>query len=706
MKKLSIKFSFLVIIFLFLLTACKNKTEIEKPNQVPLTPPTYESLYVSTTSSNKRNLGYEIPDDVIVSEEQVDHYVNPNEDFYLHILLNNKESYEILSITVLDIKYQSYQFLDTSTSEEIIIKIKAPSEAGSYNYDLNGIKYVYGNSILDVDLTNKDTLIKVGVKETTRPEIYIKNIFKTTYSIKYDYVIKDNLYLEGSYRWYLIKDDEILNVKDFSKNSETVEFIDLDYGSTYKIVLICYADFFDGNGVSSYLMYEDEVRTYSDVELEFKVYATSISYEIIYHSNCNDIKVLCNGSDVTNSKEILHLEPETTYEIVLSFNMFDEMKEVKYLVKTLSLTMPSLTSFQVESDKTSISYEIVLNDIDNIVSNYSINLYDVYDNLVMSSSDLVGSFTNLKANTIYKIKFSYQYLEENKEEVKTIKTKAKENIIFNPLIETGDNSILCNYEIIDKDNILESIHIAYSPYNSNYVNYLTGDNRYITNLDSGTRYDIYFFIYVNDSQGGLDTIVYHYEVVTQAPRITPEISYEVKDSNKLEVSFYFSNLLPSLKVDKLVIKTSEGIEYTRTDFIEDGNYFRLELDAIPGFTYDFLLYYSYFNVDLNEKEENSFAYQTYRYPFNKPELNLDYTYIDERLILNLNPDLVDFDSYEIIDIKINGVFFPTNISDGNIVLEYVYELGKIELLINFINEDLDYIYSYTYEINLEERSQL
>ena len=153
----------------------------------------------------------------------------------------------------------------------------------------------------------------------------------------------------------------------------------------------------------------------------------------------------------------------------------------------------------------------------------------------------------------------------------------------------------------------------------------------------------------------------------------------------------------------MVIKTSEGIEYTRTDFIEDGNYFRLELDAIPGFTYDFLLYYSYFNVDLNEKEENSFAYQTYRYPFNKPELNLDYTYIDDRLILNLNPDLVDFDSYEIINIKINGVFFPTNISDGNIVLEYVYELGKIELLINFINEDLDYIYSYTYEINLEER---
>lgn len=703
MKKLFIKISFLVSVFLFLLTSCQEEIERDKQNNQPLIPPTYESLYISTTSNNnKKNLAYEIPDDVIVSEEQVDHYVNPSEDFYLHILLNNKEAYEILSITILDTKYQSYQFLDTSTSEEIIIKIKAPSEAGSYNYDLNGIKYVYGNSILDVDLTNKDTLVKVGVSETTRPEIYIKNIFKTTYSIKYDYVIKDNLYLEGTYRWYLIKDDEILDVKDFSKNNEAVEFIDLDYGSTYKIVLICYADFFDGNGVSSYLMYEDEVRTYSDVELEFKVYATSISYEIIYHSNCNDIKVLCNGSDVTNSKEILYLEPETTYEIVLSFNMFDEMNEVKYLVKTLSLTMPSLTSFQVESSKTSINYEIILNDVDNIVSYYIVNLYDVYDNLINSSTDLVGSFTNLKSNNIYKVKFAYKYLDEAKEEVKTIKTKTKENIIFNPLIEVGDNSILCNYQIIDKDNILEDVRIAYSPYNSNYVNYLTGGNRYIMELSSGTRYDIYFFIYVNNDQDYLDTIVYHYEVVTQAPRITPEISYLVKDNNKLEVSFYFSNLLPSLKVDKLVIKTSDG-EYIRTDFIEDGNYFRLELDAKPGFTYDFLLYYSYLNVDLNEKEENGFAYQTYRYPFIKPELNLDYIYVGDRLILNLNPNLVDYDSYNIIDIKINGIFFPVNISDGNIVLDYVYELGEMELLINFIEEDLNYTYTYTYVINLEER---
>ena len=181
MKKLFIKISFLVSVFLFLLTSCQEEIERDKQNNQPLIPPTYESLYISTTSNNnKKNLAYEIPDDVIVSEEQVDHYVNPSEDFYLHILLNNKEAYEILSITILDTKYQSYQFLDTSTSEEIIIKIKAPSEAGSYNYDLNGIKYVYGNSILDVDLTNKDTLVKVGVSETTRPEIYIKNIFKTT----------------------------------------------------------------------------------------------------------------------------------------------------------------------------------------------------------------------------------------------------------------------------------------------------------------------------------------------------------------------------------------------------------------------------------------------------------------------------------------------------------------------------------------------
>ena len=190
----------------------------------------------------------EPPSNVEVSDEQVDHYANPNEEFYLHVLLENDESYEIMSISIDNIKYQSYQFQDNSTSEEIIIKMQAPSTPGPYTYRITGIKYVYESSILDVDLDNTTPVIKLGVTDTLRPQIVFKELSTDSGILIVDYLIDDQLYLNATYRFILFLDGEIVDYLDTNELRSTIYFDELEVGKVYQFAVICYADFFDGNG--------------------------------------------------------------------------------------------------------------------------------------------------------------------------------------------------------------------------------------------------------------------------------------------------------------------------------------------------------------------------------------------------------------------------------------------------------------------------
>lgn len=108
-------------------------------------------------------------DDLIV-HRPADCYTSPNQEFYLLIKLDNPNEYEILSITVNGIKYQSYQFNENSTSENILIKVKANEKPGIYDYILNSVKYINNDSVGSVSLlANKNestisTSVRVGVK--------------------------------------------------------------------------------------------------------------------------------------------------------------------------------------------------------------------------------------------------------------------------------------------------------------------------------------------------------------------------------------------------------------------------------------------------------------------------------------------------------------------------------------------------------------
>ena len=87
------KILLLCSLIIFFITGCNNKNEYEDTPSVLLL-----DFYATDTIETKTNMEY--IDGVVVNEEQIDHYVKPNSQFYLHVKLDNPNSYEILSITI------------------------------------------------------------------------------------------------------------------------------------------------------------------------------------------------------------------------------------------------------------------------------------------------------------------------------------------------------------------------------------------------------------------------------------------------------------------------------------------------------------------------------------------------------------------------------------------------------------------------------
>ena len=80
-------------------------------------------------------------------------------EYYLHIYLDNPDSFEIYSLTLNNIKYASYMFEKGSSLDDIIIKFKAPNQASSLDYSITEIKYFDGVELKILSLEENVTTI-------------------------------------------------------------------------------------------------------------------------------------------------------------------------------------------------------------------------------------------------------------------------------------------------------------------------------------------------------------------------------------------------------------------------------------------------------------------------------------------------------------------------------------------------------------------
>ena len=111
------------------------------------------SLEQASSKSQIKKQSYEeiIPDIGVTSD--VSYFVKPKEVVTVNIGLNNPNDYEILSLTIDNVKYQSFQFKESSTGNTIKIDMVSPENAGEYAYNIDKIKYIDGTEIKDVDMS-------------------------------------------------------------------------------------------------------------------------------------------------------------------------------------------------------------------------------------------------------------------------------------------------------------------------------------------------------------------------------------------------------------------------------------------------------------------------------------------------------------------------------------------------------------------------
>ena len=81
-----------------------------------------------------------------------------DEDFLFEINFENPDKFEIQSFTINNTKYANYMFESGSTLEKILLKSKAPSEYGEYQFTIDAIKYIDGETIKDVKIEGSKTI--------------------------------------------------------------------------------------------------------------------------------------------------------------------------------------------------------------------------------------------------------------------------------------------------------------------------------------------------------------------------------------------------------------------------------------------------------------------------------------------------------------------------------------------------------------------
>ena len=132
--------------------------------------PVYQGMSIegsNTYKMNRKNKGNfkESIDDIlgVVTTEKVEYFAQKGEKFNIVVHLYNPSKYEILSFTLNDYKYQSFEFKEGSNSEQLIIEVDAGTVAGLKEYTIDAIKYVDGTDIKDVRMEGEKT-VKAGIE--------------------------------------------------------------------------------------------------------------------------------------------------------------------------------------------------------------------------------------------------------------------------------------------------------------------------------------------------------------------------------------------------------------------------------------------------------------------------------------------------------------------------------------------------------------
>ncbi len=304
-----------------------------------------------------------------------DYYFAPDSNVIITIDLDNKEQFEILSVTINGYKYNSYEFLNGSNGTNIYLKYNLPSESGKTSIYIDSIKYIDGTNIKESKFIG-DRELEIGITYTM-PLVEIYNIEKTCTSIKFaiNYPLDLELKLE------VLNGNEVIYS---SAVTDLIEIANLAPSTEYNIIIKGEIDLLDGLG-------------FREIEFCNKTISTELPFTYTVISGINYIELISDYNfniylnDRLVNKYIGGLEAGMTYKLTLEYVYQAKTYYYSFDVKTINRVFTNINLTKLEESyllsftkmEDVLVTEIIVNDElsfkynDDGNMNVLCNLYDV-----------------------------------------------------------------------------------------------------------------------------------------------------------------------------------------------------------------------------------------------------------------------------------------------------------------------------------------
>ena len=655
-------------------------------DNVDKTIPTYTGMSISDTVEKTA-----VPQGQIkkAASTNYDFYVQAKSTFYIEIHLDNPSQYEILSFTLNDVKYQSYEFNKGSNSELLILEAKAPDTAGNKIFNLSSIKYVDGESIKDVDLSSAKRSIDVGITYAELPSVNVlnENVSYTSYNALFDVDAKD---IPDFKYECIIYDENNKEVSSFSSGSTTynlsVKANKLKMNSTYTYEFIGTFDYCDGKGTTEHSFGEGTFTTLDGVKIiNESVTSTSFSFEydikepsvkisnIYYRDTVDNSVTKCDVS----STNISGLKSNRDYNLYVSYTYGEFSGHLETNFKTLAKQPGSYTVSNVTPTANSVSFSLNIDDEDGATNISSITLYDEETGqkvkTLTNTNDL--RFTDLYSNHNYRIEvLYYNNLNDgssNQYSTLTESFTTLANIAPSYSFVLGNTSFTTaeiSFNENDPSDIgnVESFELYRndSPVPELTTKTFEEMSEKLKNLYSASKYTLKanYSYDLNEGEGEVDKSIFieFYTSKYDAPTFNINVGNKGFDNVSFNInqSGYEDLISKTLKV---VNKETEEVLYTTNEFALNNSISVNGLNS--NSTYEIIIEYSYDLDDgngvINQTVSSEFTTSKYDEPLVDVSLsNSGYDYMDIYISGN-SLDRVTYKKLEVIN-KDNQIVIYTN----------------------------------------------
>ena len=526
-------------------------------------------------------------------------FSQPSETLRFQVQLYNPDNFVILRFTLNGVVYQSYQFLEGSTSEKLILEVKAPNTSGVHEFSVDEIKYIddtSNNEIKDVIIDGKKT-ISLGVAYQSLPKATLSAIstFDQSASMAINLSAVSGLVTSSTYL-FVFDGNEIVKTQTLNTNTNIVQIEGLKPNKDYEYKVVTSFDLLDSNGALVHTLLESTFKTKSTINLSnISSTTNTISFNIVENNLVNQIRRidLIKDNDVietlTSFNQLMFesLNSNSTYIIRLYYSIQDNSEYfVEYTVTTKAKTVPSVDIFKTSMTTDLITYEISYKDPFGVSNSVEVHLL-VDGQLIASSESFNSSFTELLSGKSYVLRIINRYDMNDglgeKELVteKSIQTVSKNTPETGLTIQPLEEGFTYDLITVDPNGIYQFTGIYIYHKDLLVKQIIDEENRLIEGLSSNTLYELkYRYTYdLNDGKGiQSKEVIRSVQTLKQKPTI--EIVANEIGSNEVRFDILENDLnnVGTIKVIELMKDGKVAVNLTNlsirefSGLISDSNY--------------------------------------------------------------------------------------------------------------------------------------